>query len=303
MAKKASFKSSARSRRKLKRQKIEVRKKEFRYRGLSIEELQKLSIEELLPLLTSRSRRSLKRGLTEKQEKLLNDIEKSQKGDVIRTHLRDMIIIPSFVGHRVDIHNGKEFQRIEIQPYMIDHYLGEFALTRSKVKHTGPGVGATRSSKFMPLKWCKMQKYSINIDPDKTAKAYGYELHCSPKDSMNLAYAIKGMKTTDADKYLNEITEMKKSLPAVFHKGKISHQKGIGPGSYPQKAAKYMLKILKNAENNAEYKGFDVENMKISHISTYGGRIIRGIMPRAQGRATNKNKKTTNIEIILKEVD
>ena len=63
-----------------------------------------------------------------------------------------MIIIPSFVGHRVDIHNGKEFQRIEIQPYMIDHYLGEFALTRSKVKHTGPGVGATRSSKFMPLK-------------------------------------------------------------------------------------------------------------------------------------------------------
>lgn len=303
MAKKASFKSSARSRRKLKRQKIDVRKKEFRYRGLSIEELQKLSIEELLPLLTSRSRRSLKRGLTEKQEKLLNDIEKSQKGDVIRTHLRDMIIIPSFVGHRVDIHNGKEFQRIEIQPYMIGHYLGEFALTRSKVKHTGPGVGATRSSKFMPLKWCKMQKYSINIDPDKTAKAYGYELHCSPKDSMNLAYAIKGMKTTDADKYLNEITEMKKSLPAVFHKGKISHQKGIGPGSYPQKAAKYMLKILKNAENNAEYKGFDVENMKISHISTYGGRIIRGIMPRAQGRATNKNKKTTNIEIILKEVD
>jgi len=303
MAKKANFKSSARSRRKLKRQKIDVRKKEFRYRGLSIEELQKLSIEELLPLLTSRSRRSLKRGLTEKQEKLLNDIEKSQKGDVIRTHLRDMIIIPSFVGHRVDIHNGKEFQRIEIQPYMIDHYLGEFALTRSKVKHTGPGVGATRSSKFMPLKWCKMQKYSINIDPDKTAKAYGYELHCSPKDSMNLAYAIKGMKTTDADKYLNEITEMKKSLPAVFHKGKISHQKGIGPGSYPQKAAKYMLKILKNAENNAEYKGFDVENMKISHISTYGGRIIRGIMPRAQGRATNKNKKTTNIEIILKEVD
>jgi small subunit ribosomal protein S19 len=152
MAKKASFKSSARSRRKLKRQKIEVRKKEFRYRGLSIEELQKLSIEELLPLLTSRSRRCLKRGLTERQEKLLNDIEKSQKGDVIRTHLRDMIIIPSFVGHRVDIHNGKEFQRIEIQPYMIGHYLGEFALTRTKVKHTGPGVGATRSSKFMPLK-------------------------------------------------------------------------------------------------------------------------------------------------------
>ncbi len=148
-----------------------------------------------------------------------------------------------------------------------------------------------------------MQKYSFKIDPDKTAKAYGYELHCSPKDSMNLAYAIKGMKTVNADKYLNDVIEKKRSLPAVFHKRKISHQKGIGPGSFPKKAAKYMLKILKNAENNAEYKGFDIENMKISHISTYRGRIIKGVMPRAQGRATDKNKKTTNIEIILEEVD
>jgi len=303
MAKKASFKSSARSRRKLKRKKIEVRKKEFRFRGLTLDELQKLTIEELLPLLTSRARRSLTRGLTEKQDKLLKDIQKSEKGDTIRTHLRDMIILPGFVGHKIDIHNGKEFQRVEIQPNMIGHYLGEFALTRSKVKHTGPGVGATRSSKFMPLKWWKMQKYSINVDPDKTAKSYGYELHCSPKDSMNLAYAIRGMKTNEAEKYLNEIIDMKKALPAIYHKGKISHQKGIGPGSYPQKAAKYMLKILKNAENNAEYKGFDFENMRIAHISTYTGRIIKGIMPRAQGRATNKNKKTTNIEIILEEVD
>ena len=89
MAKKAGFKSSARSRRKQKRKKIEVRKKEFRYRGLSIEELQKLTIEELLPLFTSRARRSLKRGLTEKQQKLVNDIKKANKGDIIRTHLQD----------------------------------------------------------------------------------------------------------------------------------------------------------------------------------------------------------------------
>jgi len=152
MAKKSSFKSSARSRKKLKRKKIEVRKKEFMYRGLSIEELQKLSIEELLPLLPSRIRRSLKRGLTKRQDKLLHDIEKGEKGDTIRTHLRDMVILPSFVNHIVDVYNGNEFQRINIQPDMVGHYLGEFALTRKKVKHTGPGVGATRSSKFMPLK-------------------------------------------------------------------------------------------------------------------------------------------------------
>ena len=80
------------------------------------------------------------------------DIEKAEKGDVIKTHLRDMVILPSFVGHRIDVYNGNEFQRIDIQPNMIGHYFGEFALTRKKVKHTGPGVGATRSSKFMPLK-------------------------------------------------------------------------------------------------------------------------------------------------------
>ena len=146
-------------------------------------------------------------------------------------------------------------------------------------------------------------KYSTDIDPDKTAKAYGYELHCSRKDSVNLARAIKGMKTEDARKYLQEIIDMKRPIPAVFHNKKRAHQKSIGPSSYPQKAARYMLKTLENAENNAEYKGFDVENMKISHISTYGGRIIKGIMPRAHGRVTDKNTKTTNIEITIEEVE
>jgi large subunit ribosomal protein L22 len=146
-------------------------------------------------------------------------------------------------------------------------------------------------------------KYSTDIDPDKSAKAYGYELHCSRKDSINLARAIKGMKTENAKKYLQEIIDMKRPLPAVVHNSKRAHQKSIGPGSFPQKAARYMLKTLENAENNAEYKGFDVENMKISHISTYGGRAIRSIMPRAHGRAGEIKTKTTNIEIIIEEVD
>jgi len=152
MASKKGFKSSARSRRKAKRKKIEIKKKEFSYHGLSLEELQKLTLEELMPLLPSRMRRTIKRGLTIKQDKLLKDIEKANPGELIKTHCRDMIILPSFIGHTINIHNGKEFQRVDIQPNMIGHYLGEFALTRQKVKHTGPGVGATRSSKFMPLK-------------------------------------------------------------------------------------------------------------------------------------------------------
>jgi large subunit ribosomal protein L22 len=146
-------------------------------------------------------------------------------------------------------------------------------------------------------------KYSTEVDPEKTAKAYGYELHCSPKDSRNICYAIRGMTVDAAKQYLEEIVETKRALPAVFHKQKIAHRKGIGPGTYPQKAARYMLKILKNAENNAEYKGFDVEQLKIVHASAYRGRVIKGFMPRAQGRATNWNRKTTNVEIILEEVE
>jgi large subunit ribosomal protein L22 len=146
-------------------------------------------------------------------------------------------------------------------------------------------------------------KYSTELDPDKTAKAYGYELHCSRKDALNLAYAIRGMKTEDAKNFLQEIIDMKRPLPTVFHNRKRAHQTSIGPGSFPQKAARYMLKTVENAENNAEYKGFDVENMKISHASAYGGRVVKGIMPRAHGRATDKNTKTTNIEIIIEEVE
>ena len=148
-----------------------------------------------------------------------------------------------------------------------------------------------------------MPKYSAELDTEKSAKAYGYELHCSPKDSMNLAYFLKGLKTEEAKKLLKEIIEIKRPLPAIFHKGKRSHQKGIGSGSYPQKAAKRMLELIESAENNAEYKGFDIENMKISHISAYTGRMLRGTMPRAQGRATDKNKMTTNIEIIIEEAE
>ncbi|MDH7506814.1 MAG: 30S ribosomal protein S19 [Candidatus Thermoplasmatota archaeon] len=146
------FKSSVKSIRKAKRKKIEIKKKEFIYQGLKLEELQKLTIDELMPLLPSRARRTLKRGLTAKQEKLIKDIEHAGPSIPIRTHCRNMIILPRFVGHIIQVHNGKEFQRLEIQPEMIGHYLGEFALTRQRVKHTGPGVGATRSSKFMPLK-------------------------------------------------------------------------------------------------------------------------------------------------------
>jgi large subunit ribosomal protein L22 len=89
-----------------------------------------------------------------------------------------------------------------------------------------------------------MPKYSTQKDPEKSARAYGYELHCSQKDSMNLAHALKGMTIEEARKYLEEVVALKRAVPALYHKKKRLHQRGIGPGSFPEKAARYMLKVL-----------------------------------------------------------
>jgi small subunit ribosomal protein S19 len=127
------------------------RKKEFCYRGYSIEELKAMSREEVLDILPSRARRNMKRGLNEGQEKLLQSL-KAHPDRILRTHVRDMIVLPEMVGRKLAIHSGKEFKEVEIQPEMIGHYLGEFVQTRKFDRHAGPGVGATRSSKFLPLK-------------------------------------------------------------------------------------------------------------------------------------------------------
>jgi len=126
------------------------RREEFTYRGFSVEDLQQMALSELLPLMPARARRKFDRGLSREHEKLLADV---RSGDAnIRTHLRDMIIMPEMVGKTIEIHNGKEFQKVEIQPEAVFHYLGEFALTRRKVSHGSAGIGATRSSKYVPLK-------------------------------------------------------------------------------------------------------------------------------------------------------
>ncbi len=125
------------------------RKEEFSYRGRSLDELKGMDINTFAELLPARQRRKLKRELTDDQKKLL---QKLREGKAVRTHLRDMIILPEMVGHTVGVHNGKAFNNFEIMPEMVGHYVGEYALTRTRVMHGGPGVGATRSSKYVPLK-------------------------------------------------------------------------------------------------------------------------------------------------------
>ena len=133
--------------------KVEARRKrEFTYRGLTLEDLQKMSLEELAKVLTARARRSLRRGFNSETTQFLERMRSTPKEKVVRTHCRDALVLPEHIGRRVAVHTGKEFKEIEVRPEMIGHFYGEFALTRRFEKHSGPGVGATRSSKFMPLK-------------------------------------------------------------------------------------------------------------------------------------------------------
>ncbi len=133
--------------------------RKFRYRGKTLEELLDMPLDDFVELLPARQRRSIKRGLTPAQIKLLSKIRKirmkgldKQKKVVIKTHVRDMIILPEMVGLTIAVYNGKEFIPVRITPEMIGHYLGEFSPTCKRVMHGEPGLKATRSSMFVAMK-------------------------------------------------------------------------------------------------------------------------------------------------------
>ncbi len=156
MAKSKIIAGSAKASRRKSRKKASAiqarRKKEFLYRGLTMEELLELSFDEVLELIPSRARRTYLRGLNYEQQLFFDNVIAAEPGEVVRTHRKDVPIIPQFVGKTVSVYNGKEFKEFEIKPEMIGCFIGEFVLTRKAPAHSGPGVGATRSSKFMPLK-------------------------------------------------------------------------------------------------------------------------------------------------------
>jgi len=126
------------------------RREEFTYRGYKIDELQAMGISELLPLMPSRARRKIVRGFSRGEETLLAKIRDGD--EKVRTHLRDMLVMPEMIGKSIEIYTGKEFLKVEFQPESVFHYLGEFALTRKRVAHGSAGIGATRGSKYVPLK-------------------------------------------------------------------------------------------------------------------------------------------------------
>ena len=129
--------------------------REFVYRGIPQEELEKMSLEKIFQIFNARQRRSLTRGITEGKRKVIEEIKASRAGKLknpIKTHLRDLIILPYMVGVTVNVFSGKEFVPVLIRSEMIGHYLGEYVITNKRVSHGAPGVGASRSSLYVPLK-------------------------------------------------------------------------------------------------------------------------------------------------------
>jgi small subunit ribosomal protein S19 len=133
--------------------------REFKFKGYTPEQLQSLSIENLLPLLNARQRRSLDKRVStymnDDKRKLREKVKLAKEGKLkgnIRTHARDMIILPDMVGLAIHVHNGKEFTQVAVRAEMIGHYLGEYAITNKRVQHGAPGVGSSRSSLYVPLK-------------------------------------------------------------------------------------------------------------------------------------------------------
>ena len=282
--------------------------KKFTYRGLSNEELNGLSMENMLKLFPARIRRSLTRGIYENKRKLVGEIKASKAGKniTIRTHCRDLIILPNMVGVTISVFSGKEFVPVTITLEMIGHYLGEYVITNKRVSHGAPGVGSSRSSLYVPLKWENMPEFNYafqNFDPTRHVRAALREKTISHKHSREIAVAIKGLNVEKARDYLIHVIQLKRSVPFRRYKNQVGHKSDPGTmsGRYPQKAATEVLKLLDNLESNAEYKGMDLDRLKIINATVHKGRIMKRFIPRAQGRATPKNNVYTHIELVARE--
>ncbi len=144
----------------------------------------------------------------------------------------------------------------------------------------------------------------IGLDPDKTAKASGREIRISPKAAREICNELRGLRLEAAKTYLDNVIAMRKAVPYRRHDKKVGHRRGLhkaDSGRYPVKASKEILRVLANAENNADYKGLDLDRLRITHISAFPGRQLKRFIERAHGRSTAFNEQLVHIEIVLTE--
>ena len=142
-----------------------------------------------------------------------------------------------------------------------------------------------------------------HLDPERTAIAVGRDVDVSYKATVEVLREIRGKNVSEAKRFLEEVIAMKRPVRYRRYVGKVGHRKGrgFGPGRYPVKVAKEVLKVIQNAEANAEYKGFDTERLWIVHAAAHKGLRIRKYMPRAFGRATPWFRQLVHIEIGVEE--
>jgi len=147
-----------------------------------------------------------------------------------------------------------------------------------------------------------MRGYTYRDEPGVTvARARGIELPISPKKTYEVLNAIRGLPVDRARSILEGVLALERPIPFRRYNQETAHKKATGPGRYPKKVAKNVLKLLESAEENAEYEGLDTDRLFVRVASSARGRIRKASMPRAQGRGTQWNEQTTNIEIVLAE--
>tara|TARA_B100000029_G_scaffold282451_1_gene276352 strand:+ start:2259 stop:2717 length:459 start_codon:yes stop_codon:yes gene_type:complete len=152
-----------------------------------------------------------------------------------------------------------------------------------------------------------MGRYSYafqNYDSTRHVRASMREKKISHKHAREITVALKGLTIEKARDYLQSVVEHKRCIPFGRFKNQVGHRSdpGVMAGRYPEKAATEVLKLLDNLESNAEYKGMDLDRLKIINATSHKGTIIQRFIPRAQGRATAKNDVMTHIEIVAQEI-
>ena len=151
----------------------------------------------------------------------------------------------------------------------------------------------------MPKRYFSFQ----NFDSTKHVRAAIREKPISHKHAREIALAIKGLSIEKARDYLLDVTKFKRSIPFKRYKNQVGHKSDPGTmsGRYPQKAATEILRLLDNLESNAEYKGMDMDRLKIINATVHKGRLLKRFVPRAMGRSSPKNNALIHVEIVAQE--
>ncbi len=135
----------------------------------------------------------------------------------------------------------------------------------------------------------------------EVARARGYEVPMSPKKTYEVLNAIRGRTLERARQLLEDAIALKRAIPFRRYNQETAHHRGTGPGRYPRKVCQELLRLLSNAEANAEFQGLDTDWLVVKVAASSRGRITRANMPRAQGRSTAWNEQTTSVELVLAE--